>query len=110
MVSDTEGRRGHGSDESDSLLLDRARKVRAYSERWVPRPRDWPVLHSLLIKCPKHAGDKWLVVCKASLPDGEMVAFHKGSTLMAAIAGALQRVFTGHADWKADTPYRPPRG
>lgn len=96
--------------DGDAYLLQCAKRVHAYSERMVPPVRDWPVLHTLTIKPPPHRGGKFLVVCKGSLPDGEMVAFHKGTTLMGAIAGALQRCFTGHLEWKKETPYRPPRG
>jgi len=96
-------------DSEDHLLL-RARVVRTYSIKWLPPVRDWPVLYSILLKPPKHVGDKWLVVLKATLPDGDKVGFHKGSTLMAALSGALQRAFTGHIDWKVETPYKPRNG
>lgn len=100
---------GAHADPEDHLLL-RARMVRAGSLHWLPPVRDWPVLHSALIKPPKHVGDKWLVVFKATTEDGERVGFHKGSTLLVALAVGLQRVFSGRMDWKVETPYRPPRG
>lgn len=96
--------------DSEDHLLVRARMVRKASIDWAPPRRDWPVLHSALIKAPKHAGDKWLVVFKATMPEGERVGFHKGSTLMAALANGLARVFSGRMDWKVETPYRPHRG
>lgn len=96
-------------DNEDHLLL-RARVVRKASIRWAPPRHDWPMLHSALIKAPKYAGDKWLVVFKATLPQGERVGFHKGSSLMAALADGLARVFTDRMDWKVETPYRPPHG
>lgn len=96
--------------ETDEHLLLRARLVRRYEDRLVPPIREWPVLYSVLIKPPKHRGDKWLVVCKATTEDGERVGFHKGSSIMAALSGALQRVFTGKMAWKVETPYKPPHG
>jgi len=104
------GKPGMSREETDDHLLLRARLVRNYSLLWSPAPRDWPVLFSVLIKPPKHPGDKWLVVCKATIESGDVVGFTKGSTLMATLANALQRVFTGHMDWKVETPYKPPNG
>jgi hypothetical protein len=51
-----------------------------------------------------------LAVFKATSDEGEMVAFFKGSTLMAALANGLGAVFAGRIDWKLETPYRPERG
>lgn len=99
---------GQHFDTEDSLLL-RARLVRKASISWLPPRRDWPVLHSALIKPPKHVGDSWLVVFKATTEDGEKVAFHKGKTLMAALANGLTLVFTNRITWKVETPYRPDR-
>lgn len=96
--------------DSEDHLLVRARMVRQRSIEWAPPRRDWPMLHTVTIKAPKHPGDKWLVVLKATMPEGERVGFNKGSSLMAALATGLQRVFTGRMDWKVETPYRPPRG
>lgn len=109
MVHNTSDNEPTGLETEDHLLL-RARMVRSYEAHWTPPIRDWPVLHTLILKPPKWRGDKWLVVCKATTEAGEMVGFHKGTTIMAAIAGALQRVFSGHMAWKVETPYRPPRG
>lgn len=96
-------------DDDDKLLV-RSRMVRKASIQWAPPRRDYPVLHSALIKAPKHAGDKWLVVFKASTEAGEMVAFFKGSSLMAALGNGLSAVFANRADWKVETPWRPQRG
>jgi hypothetical protein len=96
--------------DTDDHLLTRARMVRAASIKWAPPVRDWPVLHSVLIKPPKHPGDKWLAVFKATLPDGEKVAFNKGASLMAALGNGLSLVFSGRITWKVETPYRPQRG
>jgi len=68
------------------------------------------MLHSALIKAPKHAGDKWLVVFKATTEDGERVAFFKGSSLLAALGNGLSAVFSGRVVWKVETPWAPPRG
>jgi len=95
-------------DEDDHLLT-RARMVRKASILWAPPRRDWPVLHSALIKAPKHTGDKWLVVFKATMPEGERVAFFKGSSLMAALGNGLSAVFANRIDWRVETPYRPQR-
>lgn len=99
---------GQHFDEDDHLLL-RSRLVRKASIAWLPPVRDWPVLHSALIKPPKHVGDTWLVVFKATTEAGEKVAFHKGRTLMAALANGLTLVFTNRIQWKDETPYRPDR-
>lgn len=96
--------------DDDASLLTRARMVRKHSITWAPPQTDWPVLHSVLIKAPKHAGDSWLAVFKAQSEDGEVVAFHKGSSLMAALANGLYRVYSGRIQWKVETPYRPKRG
>ena len=96
--------------DSDDHLLVRARMVRKASIDWAPPVRTYPVLHSALVKAPKHAGDKWLVVFKASTEAGEMVAFFKGSSLMAALGNGLSSVFSGRIKWTVETPYRPPRG
>jgi len=96
--------------DADDHLLTRARMVRSSSIKWAPPRRNWPVLHSVLLKAPKHTGDRWLAVFKATTDEGEMVAFFKGSTLMAALANGLGAVFTGRIDWKLETPYRPERG
>lgn len=100
---------GDWFDTEDHLLV-RARMVRSASILWAPPRRDWPILYSVLLKPPKHTGDKWLAVFKAQTEDGDMVAFHKGHTLMAALANGLSRVFSGRIEWKLETPYRPPRG
>jgi len=94
----------------DDNLLTRARMVRKASILWCPPRRDYPVLHSALLKAPKHPGDKWLVVFKAETEDGHRVAFFKGSSLMAALGNGLSAVFSNRVDWKVETPYRPPRG
>lgn len=96
--------------DTDDHLLTRARMVREASIKWAPPVRDWPVLHSILLKAPKHPGDQWLAVFKANGPDGPIVAFHKARTLMGALANGLSRVYTGKLSWKLETPYRPPRG
>lgn len=96
--------------DTDDQLLTRARMVRKASIAWAPPRRDWPMLHSVLLKAPKHPGDKWLCVFKATMPDGERVAFFKGSTLLAALANGLSSVFSGRIVWKVETPYRPYRG
>lgn len=96
--------------DTDDHLLTRARMVRAASIEWAPPRRDWPVLHSVLIKAPKHTGDKWLAVFKASTDEGEMVAFFKGSSLLAALGNGLRAVYSGRISWKLETPYQPPRG
>lgn len=96
--------------DTDEHLLTRSRMVRKASIQWAPPRHDWPVLHSVLLKAPKHPGDKWLAVFKATLPDGEKVAFFKGSSLMAALGNGLSAVFSGRIDWKLETPYRPQRG
>jgi len=96
--------------DTDDHLLTRARMVRKASIEWAPPRRDWPVLNSVLLKAPKHTGDKWLAVFKGTTPDGERVAFFKGSSLMAALGNGLSAVFSGRIDWKVETPYRPQRG
>lgn len=96
--------------DTDDHLLTRARMVRKASIRWCPPVRDYPVLHSALLKAPKHPGDKWLIVFKAETEDGYRVAFFKGSSLMAALGNGLAAVFSNRVDWKVETPYRPPRG
>lgn len=96
--------------DTDAHLSVRANMVRKASIDWAPPRRDWPLLHSALIKAPKHAGDRWLVVFKATTGDGERVAFYKGSSLMGALANGLQAVFSGRIQWKLETPYRPERG
>jgi len=96
--------------DTDDHLLTRSRMVRKASILWAPPRRDWPVLHSVLLKAPKHAGDKWLAVFKATMPDGERVAFFKGSSLMAALANGLTAAMSNRIDWKVETPYRPQRG
>ena len=96
--------------DSDDHMLVRARMVRKASIDWAPPRRNYPLLHSALIKAPKHAGDKWLVVFKATTEDGERVAFYKGSSLLAALANGLSAVFSGRIAWKVETPYRPPHG
>lgn len=96
--------------DTDDHLLTRARMVRKASILWAPPRRDFPVLHSVLLKAPKHTGDKWLAVFKATTDDGEKVAFFKGSSLMAALGNGLSAVFAGRVDWKVETPYRPQRG
>jgi len=96
---------GQWYDSEDHLLV-RARLVRKASIDWAPPRRDWPVLHSVLLKAPKHSGDKWLAVFKATGPTGEIVAFHKGSSLMAALGNGLALVFSGRITWKVETPYR----
>lgn len=96
--------------DKDDNLLSRARLVRTHSIHWAPPVRDWPVLHSVLLKAPKHPGDKWLAVFKANSPDGPVVAFHKASTLLGALANGLQRVYSGKLSWRLETPYKPPRG
>lgn len=96
--------------DADAQLEVRARMVRKASIWWAPPHRDWPVLHSVLLKAPKHTGDFWLAVFKASTEDGEMVAFFKGTTLMAALANGLSAVVSGRIHWKLETPYRPQRG
>ena len=96
--------------DSDERLVLRAREVRRYSIEWLPPRRDWPTLYSVLIKPPGSVGDKWLVVLKGATEDGYVVAFHKGSTLLAALSQALARCFNGKLDWKAETPWKPPRG
>ena len=92
--------------DTDDHLLVRARMVRKASIQWAPPVRDYPVLFSVLLKAPKHAGDKWLAVFKATVESGEVVYFHKGSSLMAALANGLSVVFSGRAAWKVETPYR----
>lgn len=96
--------------DSDDHMLVRARMVRKASIRWAPPVRDYPMLHSALIKAPKYAGDKWLVVFKATMPEGERVAFFKGTSLLSALGNGLGAVFSGRIDWKVETPYRPQRG
>lgn len=96
-------------DTDDHLLL-RSRMVRAASIQWAPPVRDYPVLHSVLLKAPKHAGDSWLAVFKANTEEGDMVAFHKGSTLMAALGNGLNLVYGNRITWKVETPWRPDRG
>lgn len=96
--------------DTDDHLLVRARMARKASIEWAPPRRDYPLLHSALIKAPKYAGDKWLVVFKATMPEGERVAFFKGATMLAALANGLSAVFSGRVDWKVETPYRPQRG
>lgn len=96
--------------DTDDHLLTRARMVRKASILWAPPIRDYPVLHSVLIKAPKHPGDRWLAVFKGSTEQGEMVAFYKGSSLMAALGNGLSAVFSRRIDWKVETPYRPSRG
>ena len=96
--------------DTDDQLLVRSRLVRKHSISWAPPLRDYPVLHSVLIKAPKHPGDHWLAVFKASTEDGERVAFHKGSSLMAALGNGLALVFTHRITWRVETPYRPSRG
>lgn len=96
--------------DADDHMLTRARMVRKASILWAPPRRDYPVLHSALIKAPKHAGDKWLVVFKASLESGECVAFYRGSSLLAALGNGLSAVFSNRVDWKLETPWRPQRG
>jgi len=100
------GPNGDDGQGGDTHLLALAKTVRTYSERWEPPIRDWPVLHSLLLKPPAYKGGKWLVVLKGDIETGHVVAFHKGTTALQAIAGALQRVFTGHVDWREETPWR----
>lgn len=95
--------------DTDDQLLTRARMVRKNSILWAPPQRDWPVLHSVLIKAPHHAGDMWLAVFKATMPEGERVAFFKGRSLMSALANGLGAVFSGRIVWKVETPYRPKR-
>jgi len=96
--------------DTDSNLLTRARMVRKASIKWAPPRRDYPLLHSMLIKPPKYTGDKWLAVFKATMPDGERVAFFKGHSLMAVLGNGLAAVFTGRVYWKMETPWRPQRG
>lgn len=96
--------------DSDDHLLVRSRMVRAASIKWAPPVRDYPVLYSALIKAPKHAGDKWLVVFKADAPEGQVVAFYKGSSLMAALGNGLSAVFSNRIKWQLETPYRPSHG
>jgi len=96
--------------DSDDHLLVRARLVRKASIRWAPPVRDYPMLHSALIKPPKYAGDKWLVVFKATTEQGDVVAFFKGASLMGALGNGLAAVFSDRVVWKLDTPWRPPRG
>lgn len=96
--------------DTDDHLLTRSRMVRKASIRWAPPVRDYPMLHSVLLKAPKHTGDRWLAVFKATLPEGERVAFFKGSTLIAALANGLSAVFSNRIDWKVETPWRPYRG
>jgi hypothetical protein len=96
--------------DTDDHLLVRARLVRKASIQWAPPRRDYPVLHSALIKAPKHPGDRWLVVFKATTDDGERVAFFKGSTLMAALGNGLAAVWSGRIKWQVETPWRPPHG
>jgi hypothetical protein len=100
---------GDWFDKEDHLLV-RARMVRKASILWAPPHRDWPVLHSVLIKAPKHAGDRWLVVFKADTDEGPRVAFFKGGSLMGALGNGLSAVFGGRIEWKLETPYRPERG
>lgn len=95
--------------DTDDNLLVRARLVRKASIQWAPPQRDYPVLHSALIKAPKYAGDKWLVVFKATVPEGERVAFFKGNSLMGALGNGLAAVFSNRIIWKVETPYRPKR-
>lgn len=95
--------------DTDDHLLVRARMVRKASISWCPPVRDYPLLHSALVKAPKHAGDKWLVVFKATTEEGERVAFFKGSSLMAALGNGLSAVFSGRIEWKVETPWRPQR-
>lgn len=96
--------------DTDDHLLTRSRMVRKASILWAPPLRDWPMLHSVLLKAPKHPGDKWLAVFKATTDEGERVAFFKGSSLMAALGNGLSAVFSHRIDWKVETPYRPKRG
>lgn len=96
--------------DTDDHLLTRARMVRKASIWWAPPHRDWPMLHSVLLKAPKHPGDKWLAVFKATMPEGERVAFFKGSSLLAALGNGLSAVVSGRIVWKVETPYRPQRG
>lgn len=96
--------------DTDDHLLTRARMVRKASIKWAPPQRHYPVLYSVLLKAPKHPGDKWLAVFKATLPDGDRVAFFKGSTLMAALANGLGAVFSNRIDWKVETPWKPHNG
>lgn len=96
--------------DTDDHMLTRARMVRKASILWAPPLRDYPVLHSALIKAPKHTGDKWLVVFKATMEDGERVAFFKGSSLLAALGNGLSAVFSHRVDWKVETPYRTRNG
>lgn len=96
--------------DPDDNLLTRARMVRKASILWAPPVRDYPVVHSALIKAPKHTGDKWLVVFKATVESGEVVAFYKGSSLMAALGNGLSAVFSNRVDWHVEKPWRPPHG
>lgn len=100
---------GQHWDDEDQLLL-RARAVREASIEWLPPRNDWPVLYSVLIKPPGSVAEKWLVVLKASTEDGNVVAFHKGSTLMGALSQALRRCYSDKIKWLPETPYQPPRG
>lgn len=96
--------------DTDDQMLTRARMVRKASINWAPPVRDYPVLFSVLLKAPKHTGDKWLAVFKATTEAGDVVAFYKGSTLLSALGNGLSAVYTGRIDWKLETPYRPERG
>jgi len=92
--------------DTDDHLLVRARMVRQNSIKWAPPVRDYPMLFSVLLKAPQYPGGKWLAVFKATVEAGEVVYFHKGSSLMAALANGLSVVFSGRASWKVETPYR----
>lgn len=96
--------------DDDDHLLTRARMVRKASILWAPPVRNYPVLYSVLIKAPKHTGDKWLCVFKATMDEGEVVAFYKGTTLMAALGNGLSAVFSHRVDWRVETPYKPSHG
>lgn len=108
-MANTEGIPKRQLGESDVDLLARGRVVQQWERYWAEPPRDYPVVRSFTVYPPKVRGDRWLVVLKGYGPDGEIVAFHKGQTIMGAVAGALRRVLSGKMGWKAETPYRPQR-
>ena len=92
--------------DRDADLLAQAKNVFRWGTRWEVPPRDYPVVRSATVYPPKHAGDRWLVVLKGYDEEGEIVAFHKGTSLLRALSAAFRRLLDGKADWKRETPWK----
>lgn len=89
-----------------ALGRERARKhaeiVHFYAQQWENHSHNGQLLENIRICPPKYTGDKWLIVLKVWKGDEQCVGFHRGSTLLGSLSGALVALQQGKVQLRPD--------